>query len=274
MEEHKLNTSHGTVHVVETGTGSPAVLLIHGNSFSSVLFKHILADKDLASSHRLIAFDLPGHGQSTDAADPERTYNISACAEVARELLQQLKVTSVIIVGNSFGGHIGIELVADGIEGIEIQGLMLSGTSPSSGLQQIVESFNIDPDNNIASKEVLTDEEIDMAIKLFCGTGKTPELEQVTKRADGRARRLMNQALLEGKGVDQRKAVAETKIPVAIVNGADDVFLKLDVFDRLEYGNLWKGNCIRLEGLYHAPFWQKPEAFLPVLKDFVTDCST
>ena len=43
----------------------PAVLLIHGNSSSGEIFRRQFEDPQLAHL-RLVAFDLPGHGASTD----------------------------------------------------------------------------------------------------------------------------------------------------------------------------------------------------------------
>ena len=68
-----IDTSHGCVAVEESGHGDIPVLLIHGNSFCRGVFRHQLQGV-LAENHRLIAFDLPGHGQSDNAPDPIRTY--------------------------------------------------------------------------------------------------------------------------------------------------------------------------------------------------------
>lgn len=277
MEEHMLETSHATIHAVCKGTGSPAVFLIHGNSADSRLFKHIFDDNNLTSAHRLISVDLPGHGKSSNAPDPERSYHVTAYAEVVLEVLRQLKATQVVVFGSSMGGHVGIELLplAARTKDVEIKGLMITGTPPSYSMEQIAESFNFDPnnDNNFIGKEILSDAEVDTIIKHGCGSEKTPSLEQMVRRTDGRARSTMVAAIRAGKGVDQREVVAEMKMPLAVVNGEDDAFVKLDVLDTLTYGNLWRGKCIRLTGTGHAPYWQKPALFLPVFADFVADCS-
>jgi pimeloyl-ACP methyl ester carboxylesterase len=59
-------TSHGVLRGMANGEGEPAILCIHGNSFCLNIFEHILTS-DLTKKHRVIAFDLPGHGRSTDA---------------------------------------------------------------------------------------------------------------------------------------------------------------------------------------------------------------
>jgi pimeloyl-ACP methyl ester carboxylesterase len=84
----------------------------------------------------VIAFDLPGHGKSSDALDPERSYNLTAYAEVASEVFRQLKVNSAIVFGASLGGHVGYELVAlaASIKEINIKSLLIADAPPFSGI--------------------------------------------------------------------------------------------------------------------------------------------
>lgn len=191
-------------------------------------------------------------------------------------MLRQLDVKRVVIFGGSLGGHVGFELVAllAGSIEIEVNGLMITGAPPVCGLEQAVESFNLDPNSNIAGEEVLSDAQIDLMIRFGCGTPPTPELEQMVRQADGRARKYMTEAMLAGKVTDARRTVKEMSVPLAVVNGANDPFLKLDVLDRLEYGNFWKGKCIRIGAVMHSPYWERPEMFLPLFEEFVRDCET
>jgi pimeloyl-ACP methyl ester carboxylesterase len=56
-----------------------------------------------------------------------------------------------------------------------------------------------------------------------------------------------------------------------VVNGGADPFVKLDYVDSVAYANLWEGRCHRLTGLGHAPFWEAPRDFDPVLERFLRD---
>jgi pimeloyl-ACP methyl ester carboxylesterase len=62
-------------------------------------------------------------------------------------------------------------------------------------------------------------------------------------------------------------------VPLAVVHGAADPFIKLDTVDGLKYSNLWRGKCIRLEDLGHSPLLQGPDVFLPLFDDFMAECS-
>ena len=87
------------------------MLLIHGNSACKEIFARQFESR-LTQGYRLIAFDLPGHGASADAAEPQRTYNIPWWyADVALEVLQRFGVDHLAVFGWSLGGHVGIELL-------------------------------------------------------------------------------------------------------------------------------------------------------------------
>jgi pimeloyl-ACP methyl ester carboxylesterase len=95
-----IGTSHGILAVEESGEGGIPVLLIHGNSFCRSVFRNQMQGQ-IAKDHRLIAFDLPGHGQSSDAPGPHRSYTRSGLADAAVELLHKLGVTEAIVFGRS-----------------------------------------------------------------------------------------------------------------------------------------------------------------------------
>ena len=103
--QHTIVTSHGSLAVEESGQGSIPILVIHGNSSCRGVFRHQLQGR-LAENHRLIAFDLPDHGQLGNAPDPTRNYTLPALADAAVELLEKLGVTEAIVFGWSLGGHI------------------------------------------------------------------------------------------------------------------------------------------------------------------------
>ena len=70
-----VETSHGHVAYRDSdGTGMP-VVMIHGNSNSGRIFRN-QSDGALGRKYRIIAPYLLGHGHSSDAVDPARTYNM------------------------------------------------------------------------------------------------------------------------------------------------------------------------------------------------------
>jgi pimeloyl-ACP methyl ester carboxylesterase len=92
------------VNVIEMGSGPP-VVFIHGLSGS---WQNWLEQLPVfAREHRVIAFDLPGFGESEM---PPEKITISGYGRFVNALLDELGAGTVAVVGNSMGGFIGIEL--------------------------------------------------------------------------------------------------------------------------------------------------------------------
>ncbi|KAF2676072.1 alpha/beta-hydrolase [Lentithecium fluviatile CBS 122367] len=272
-----LNTDHGLISVTDTSlrNDAPALLLIHGNSSSSKIWRHIQDSKRITERWRVVAFDLPGHGASSNAPDPETSYSMRGYAELATHILDHLNIKSVVVLGWSLGGHVGIEMVPLLKEcGIALKGLMIIGTPPALGIEQINHGFSFeDPHMGLPGRKDWTDEEAEQFARTSAGEPFEQWMEDCAKRTDGRARLLMFKKFAEGVGLDQRKMVEENgDVLVAVVNGGAEPYINLDYLDEIKWKNLWKGRCVRLEGLKHAPFWEKPEAFAEVLKEFLGGC--
>ena len=92
------------VRYVDQGQGPP-VLLIHG--FASAIEAWDTVIPELESDHRVIALDLKGFGWSDR---PEGDYSIREQAAIALELLDELGVGEVAVVGHSFGAAVSLAL--------------------------------------------------------------------------------------------------------------------------------------------------------------------
>lgn len=97
------------IRYIDQGAGDP-VLLIHGYT-RSVETNWISTGvvENLAKDHRVIAFDLRGHGKSEKPHDPN-AYG-GELAQDAIRLLDHLKIRRADIVGYSLGAGIALKLV-------------------------------------------------------------------------------------------------------------------------------------------------------------------
>lgn len=94
------------LRVREAGQGAP-LLLIHGLGASRELWSGTIAR--FADTWRVIACDLPGHGESDK---PDVAYTPAFFADVIRRLGERLDVASPVVLGTSLGGRITLELAA------------------------------------------------------------------------------------------------------------------------------------------------------------------
>ncbi|MCJ2543524.1 alpha/beta hydrolase [Synechococcus bigranulatus str. 'Rupite'] len=99
----------------EWGSGMP-VLFLHGFMATHANWWPIM--QRLGSDYRCIALDLLGFGQSSQ---PALRYDIAAEVEFVRGFVQALGLSSLVLVGHSFGGWVG---AAYGVR-YPLQGLVL-----------------------------------------------------------------------------------------------------------------------------------------------------
>jgi len=88
------------LHYVTAGHG-PATVLIHGLGGFAESWRHTMAT--LAQHGTVIAFDLPGFGQS---AKPRRPYGLMFFADVVEALVRALDLGRIRLVGHSLGSAI------------------------------------------------------------------------------------------------------------------------------------------------------------------------
>lgn len=96
MKSHEIETSHGRIAIRESrGNGTP-LLMIHGNSSAGAIFAPQL-EGEIGRNWRVIAPDLPGHGQSGDALDPDRSYSMEGYADAMTEVLAKLGISDTVV---------------------------------------------------------------------------------------------------------------------------------------------------------------------------------
>ena len=261
-------TSHARLAYRESaGTGLP-LLMIHGNSTCREVFRNQL-DGQIGAAHRCIAFDLPGHGASDDATDPDRSYNVQGYGAAAIELMRGLGITRYAVLGWSLGGHIALDMMT---QDADLAGVMITGSPPiTQGKGAISQGFTGDIEHSIASKQVLSEAEIEMFAHATCGPDAPydPFLKEAVARCDGRSRALMIAKLACGVGPNQQDIALNPPVPFAIVNGAEDAFIHNDFIADLPYRTIWEGKVHDIPGTDHAPFWETPDVFDAYLSRFL-----
>jgi pimeloyl-ACP methyl ester carboxylesterase len=95
---------HGHRAVYREAGSGPTVVLIHGMINSSRHWQEVALR--LARTHRVVAPDLIGHG---DSATPRGDYSLGAHAASIRDLLATIGVERATIVGHSLGGGVAMQ---------------------------------------------------------------------------------------------------------------------------------------------------------------------
>ncbi|CAM3924592.1 alpha/beta fold hydrolase [Xenorhabdus thuongxuanensis] len=264
---YNIQTRYAGIAVTDTGGSGLPVLFIHGNSSCKEIFHHQI--NQLKGKYRVLALDLPGHGSSSNASEPRQAYSMPGFAHTVIEVLEKIGINRVVVFGWSLGGHIGLEML---VLFPKMIGLMICGTPPVSvGADNVALGFR--PGLGLAGKAEFTEEDIKIFVSDTYGVNAPhePFIIEAVIRTDGLARQYMFEAFLSPQATDQKLLVETSEIPLAIVNGADDPYINFDYIDGLNYRTLWKRKIVSLAGLGHAPFWEAPELFNPILIKFLKD---
>ncbi len=97
--ESRFTTLDGArIHYVNYGRGSEALVLIHGWTCNLDNWRDQVPD--FAKRNRVIAIDLPGHGQSDK---PQLVYSMDLFARAVDAVLRNAKVKRAVLVGHSMG---------------------------------------------------------------------------------------------------------------------------------------------------------------------------
>jgi pimeloyl-ACP methyl ester carboxylesterase len=89
---------------IGAGQGAP-LLFVHGFGCNAGHFRH--QQYHFAASHRTIAVDLRGHGES---GAPLQPYDVAGFADDLRWLCRHLGLERPVVVGHSMGGNIALKL--------------------------------------------------------------------------------------------------------------------------------------------------------------------
>ncbi len=105
----------GHVSFSDTGKGR-VVVLLHGFLGSHKIWQNTISN--LSKSYRVIAIDLPGHG---DTECFGYVHTVELMAKCVKAVMDSLRLKKYVIVGHSMGGYAGLafaELFPDNLRGL------------------------------------------------------------------------------------------------------------------------------------------------------------
>lgn len=124
LRDHLLDVVEGLLIPASVDIRGPAdapvIVFVHGAGISRKLWLPQTAV--LADTYRTVAPDLPGHGDRDD-----EPFVFDEAVETVESLLDDVESECVVLVGQSLGGYVAIEVAARRSEAVS--GLVLSGSS-------------------------------------------------------------------------------------------------------------------------------------------------
>ncbi len=225
------------VRYADRGFGDSVVLLLHG--FGGDLGNWMFNLDSLAEKHRVLALDLPGHGESVKTnVDP----SLSGMATFVSKFLDVLSVSSVHVVGHSMGGAIAMQLASDSPETVKSLGLICSaGLGP-----------DINSDYLRGFVEAQTHQELKLVLQQLFADESLVNLQLVNdilnyKRIDGVEATLnaLSETLISaGEQTFLTDNIVASGIPVLVIWGKQDRIIPVSHAQNYSAAG---GSCVEVE---------------------------
>lgn len=267
MEHTNIITDGLAISYKKIGNGEKSVVFIHGNSLNNETYKNQQSNLFLPDFTKIF-LDLPGHGNSAFSNNPEKHYNIPFYCEVLKEIIKELNLKQVCLVGHSLGGHIAIQFLAK--KHPSVNGILVFGTPPISLPPDFSAAFLPNPKIGLLFKGELTAEEITLLSDEF--TNKTVEKELIYRAitsTDPNARMHFTASVAQGKVTDEVEILKTLDIPFALVHAQDDSIINKAYLNTIKSPNLFKETVLEIANSGHTPQLDNPKSFNALVQDFV-----
>ena len=255
-------------------TGNPAgreILLIHGFSQSHAVFQ-LQFDSDLARDHRIVSFDLRGHGCSGKPWQESAYAGTRVWADDVARVITERRLRRPVIVGWSFGGYIALNYARHhGLD--QLAALVLVGSNaglpPAPTDPSTVARLAAQRESN---RRAPPDIPVQIAygqqfVELMTARPASEAMQRVmfatNQMLPTYARRAMHSLAL-----DNQDLVAKLDRPLLFIVGDQDKTQSVAVLTRVA-ADLPEAAVQVMAGSGHAPFIDAPEDFNRRLREFV-----
>ncbi len=252
------------------GKGEPIVFL-HSNSLSAATFENQFSAKEF-QKNRLLAPDLPGHGNSKPANDSELIYTLDGLTQTIVNWIDAMDISNATMVGHSLGGHILLSAFPQIQD--RIKGIVIFGTPPFSRHADLEESHYGHPAYPLTFQAKLDAGQINQLAGIH--VKRASQIHKVIpesiKKADPAMRPILGASISELAGQsDEAENLRQLKQPIAIFQGRYDQLLTRTYFDKFEIPTLWRKKVQLIDNAGHCPQLENPQQFNMLLQQFLID---
>lgn len=242
------------VNYTDEGSGSP-VLFLHGWASSIIPFTRLI--NTLKPTHRVIAVDFPGCGESDTMQEP---WDIDDYCDFVLEFLRLIDVKDPVLIGHSHGGRVIMKLVGDGrILPPKIIFLDAAGLIPKKKLKQKIKAKSYKIIKGVLTLPVIRNH-----------SGKL--LERARNHFGSKdynsAPGVLRKTLVNVVNVDLRHLLPNIKCPTLLIWGENDTATPLSDAKIIESLIKDSGLCV-IKGGGHFSFLDSPYEACAILKSFL-----
>lgn len=266
----KKSTYIGSYQITywDTETGDDAILMVHGNSLSSQIFYKQFTDMGLRK-FRLIALDLPGHGES-EKISIER-YTLDEYGFIISEFIKQLGIKQCVVLGLSLGGHSAMYALPFCPE---IRGIALCGAPPLESIDQMMEAYFPIPEVQSLFQASISREQRSAIVQISASHASSEAqqlIEDDIKRTDPMAREGLMESLQKNGLINEIKAIDNAHIPVLVLQGAEEIMVSVSFLNKSPIPKLWRGEIQIIPKASHSCSLENADAFNQFLLEFTIE---
>ena len=247
----KIDRNGVKIHYEVYGDG-PALILTHGYSSTSAMWEGQI--EALSKHHKLVLWDMRGHGKSDYPADPNAYSEALTIGDIAA-LLDQIGTRRAIVGGLSLGGYMSLAFYRTHPE--RVAALLIIDTGPG---------FKKDEARTAWNKRAHETAERFERDGLSVLKSLSRERSSVTHR-DARGLALAARGMLTQRDASVMEILPEIAVPSLIVVGADDTpFLAASDYMAAKIPGAKK---VVIPSAGHAVNIDQPQAFIDAVLPFL-----
>lgn len=269
----KENSSDIRIHYEDHGKGSPMVL-IHGFPFSGTAWEKQEAEL-LKANHRVITYDRRGFGQSDH---PSIGYNYDTFADDLHQLITELDLTDVTLVGHSMGtgeiarylGTFGSKRISRAVFISPIPPFLLKTNDNTTGVDSSVfegiKSAIVEDRSEYMLEFIKHFYKTEKGFGKIVSTGKSRSDFNLGTSASAIATLACVSAWL----TDFRPDLPKIDIPCLVIQGVDDAILPIESTGLL-LAKILKVRLVKIEDGSHGIPWTHADIINKEILDFVNE---
>ena len=265
----------GGLELHSVSAGNPdgaAILFIHGFSQSWLCWRPQF-ESALAGRHRLVAFDLRGHGGSDKPHDPMAYIDSNAYAEDVAAVIRHWELENPLLVGWSYAGTV-ICAYVEAFGDAGIAGCNFVGAAFKRGLKEHLAFY--EPYSRKAIQGMCTDDPAEnirwtREFLQLCTAQPLPahafeEALAYNMLCPAHVRRAVQRRI-----IDYDRVLERMSVPVLFSHGRDERLVRPAMSEHA-CALVRDGTVSYYDGVGHAPFVEAPERFNRELAGFAERC--
>lgn len=257
---------HHLAYYEQNSEAANTIFFVHGNCSSAQTWKEQLNSPWL-KDYRLVAFDLPAHGQSSVF----HSYTMPALGEVIHTAVNQLaKDGQFIIAGVSIGSNIVAESLAFGQDAA---GIVLAGPCIVGGNIGLQEVTIPDIDLHVGFVEAAPVEEV-RTYATLAGLSESgsdwEDFKTAYYEADKGFRPALWESIISGQYSDEIALLQKAGIPAFVAFGEEEKVCNIQYLDGVQLP-LWENKIFKLPAAGHLLQLNQPAIFNQHLKTFAEE---